>query len=349
MTFESYQNTLHKLLTHFCTSSIESDNLLSGYLTDLIAEELACGHIILDELPVSLPIEDMNISIPSLSVQEYEKHRDHQYLAPLKKIVKLIERELSPFIDGFYLHGSLSTLDYIKGWSDVDTYMILSKKTVTDKRNLLEARKILEQVHGLMKEIDHLQHHGVILATTIDLKSYPEHFLPLSVFERMKKMYGSLDSIKVGVRKFPLGFDHLSVLNFIIRTNEKGIFEHHAYKNEYLLAHYENEENGMYQLKYYLGQFTLIPCLYLTAIGQSIYKKESFDQVRSIFPEETMYWIDKVSLLRETWGDCYDPYDKSNKIPTFVKNIIPDNYFEEGAKVSQLLLNFINEEENKTA
>ena len=37
-------------------------------------------------------------------------------------------------IIGFYLHGSLSTLDYIKGWSDADTLMIIKKDVVKDPK-----------------------------------------------------------------------------------------------------------------------------------------------------------------------------------------------------------------------
>ena len=319
-----------------------SENLLSDHLTCLIAENIACSYELLDNLPTSEPTESFQIPTKSFSAEEYAKHKDGVYLSPLLQIYEVVKNELDSYIDAFYLHGSLATMDYVKGWSDIDTFMVLSKETVTNKSSLLKVRTILGKIHDLMKKISPLQHHGVMVSTAIDLKSYPESFLPLKVFEQMKIMVGKDKVISGYVKKATPDFELLeSTLGFLIKTAEKGIFEHHAFDNEYLLAEYQNADNAMYQFKYYLEQFTLLPCLYLTAIRQSCYKKESFQKSQEIFSLVVLEWIGLISGLRKKWGQVTGENYTPNKIPTWVKDEIPPNYFEIGAKVAKNLLNHI--------
>jgi predicted nucleotidyltransferase len=342
MNFETYQNTLHKLLTHFSTRSITSENCLSNHLSALIAETMASSYKLLDALPTSVPTTHFEIQTNPFSIKQYEKHKDYSYLSPLADIYEIVKNELSPFVDGFYLHGSLATMDYVKGWSDVDTFAVLSRETVTSLSSLLKLRPIFYKIHDLMKTIAPLQHHGVLVTTAIDFKSYDESILPLKVFERMKLMAGKEQQIKGFVKKSRPDFTQLkNNLKFIIEANKKGRFEHHAYSDEYLLSEYRNARNGMYQLKYYLEQFLLLPSLYLTAINKGCYKKDSFAKVRSIFPNVTMEWIDLISELREEWGKAIGENYEPNEIPAWVRNKIPSDYFMAGANAAEALLEHI--------
>jgi hypothetical protein len=345
MNFEIYQNTLHKLLTHFSTRSITSENCLSNHLLALTAETMAVSYKLLDTLPTSIPNAYFEIPTNPFSIRQYEKHKDHSYLSPLADINEIVTNELTPFVDGFYLHGSLATMDYVKGWSDVDTFALLSKKTATSQKNLLQVRKVFKKIHDLMKTIAPLQHHGVLVTTAIDFKSYNESFLPLKVFKQMKLMTGK-KQIKGQVKESPPDFTTLkNKLEFIIEANKKNCFEHHAYSDEYLLSEYRNAHNGMYQLKYYLEQFLLLPSLYLTAINKGCYKKDSFEKVQSIFPNVTIEWIDLISELRKEWGEAIGENYKPNEIPTWVRKNIPFDYFKAGANAAEALLEHIKKVE----
>ena len=55
-----------------------------------------------------------------LDIGSYKK-TDLEYLKPLKELKEYANSNLKQYLSGFYLHGSLATKDYIKGWSDVDT------------------------------------------------------------------------------------------------------------------------------------------------------------------------------------------------------------------------------------
>lgn len=344
MNFGTYQKSLHRLLVHFCTKSIVSENRLSEYFTSLIAEQLAVSYKVLEGLPIIAPSVPIKIQTPPFLLKEYLKHKDHGYFSPLIAIYNIAENELNPFINGFYLHGSLATMDYVKGWSDVDTFVILSKATATNPDSLLKARLIFMKIQALMRKIDPLQHHGVIVTTAVDFKSYPEDILPLEVFRRMKMIYGRKAEMALGLRKDEMAFKHLKgLLEFVMEAGEKGVFESHAYNNEYLFSQYRNYQNGMYQLKYYLGQFLLLPSLYLTAIAENSYKKDSFEKVRSIFPKEVMEWIDLISDLRKKWGKKEGIKYLPNEIPSWVRKMVPQNYLEIGAYMAETLLKHIEE------
>jgi len=346
MNFETHQNTLHKLLTHFFTRSITSENCLSNHLSALIAETLASSYKLLDTLSTSIPTAHFEIQTNSFSIRRYEQHKDYSYLSPLVEINEIAANELISFIDGFYLHGSLATMDYVKGWSDVDTFVVLSRETVTSSTSLLKLRQIFSTIHDLMKMIAPLQHHGVMVTTAIDFKSYDESFLPLKVFEQMKLMAGKKQQIKGLVKKSQPDFTLLkNRLKFIVEANKKGIFEHHAYSDEYLLCEYRNAHNGMYQFKYYLEQFLLIPSLYLTAINEGCYKKDSFAKIQPVFPKITIEWINLISELREEWGEAIGENYKPNEIPIWVRNKIPSDYFKAGAKAAEALLEHIKKVE----
>ena len=99
-------------------------------------------------------------------------------------------RPLSSFIDyllnlnldgisGFWLHGSLATMDYLPGYSDCDATVIINKGSSTDPDALLCMRKELSRVSCALHNIDLLQHHGLFVVSELDLRSYHQSFFPL--------------------------------------------------------------------------------------------------------------------------------------------------------------------------
>ena len=80
-----------------------------------------------------------------------------------------------------YLHGSLSTMDYVKGVSDFDTFGILRKEVVCSSESLLKIRKDIQKIWSFLYKIDPLQHHGINLISEQDMNFYPQHFFPLNL------------------------------------------------------------------------------------------------------------------------------------------------------------------------
>ena len=331
---EDLLSTSSNLLTHFCNKSIKSDNRLSEYLTGLIAKQLALTYQLLPSLPVNCHLEKFQIDIHEFKPQDYQTSE----LTPLIKIYEIVNRNLSSFFKGFYLHGSMATHDYIPGWSDVDTLAILSSKTTQDPRALMQVREEILSIISLMIEICPLQHHGAMVITEQDLNLYTDSKLPVAVFENMKSLKKG-KTVLQGQRQnlVPSLSSFVNVLEQLIHAGESETFETHAYEGEYLLPLYKNAENGMYQFKYFLEQFSLLPALYLSGIGRPCYKKLSFDRVRDIFSKEAMDWIDLISEIRQEWGTKEGYEYQPNSIPSWLQKKIPTNYFEKGARIAHAL------------
>ena len=108
-----------------------------------------------------------------------------------------------------------------------------------------------------------------------------------------------------------------------------GVFEHHAYKGEYLLGEYRNAENGMYQFKYLLGMVMISSTYFLEARGEACYKRESFAKCAMLFAPERWRIVEKATRVRQSWPERVEFPFEGNAIPQWVQAIIGPNYFEE--------------------
>lgn len=66
---------------------------------------------------------------------------DTPFLRPVLKLKSYAESHLIPLTHAIYLHGSISTLDYVPGWSDLDTLVVVSKKTLMSPKDILRLKK----------------------------------------------------------------------------------------------------------------------------------------------------------------------------------------------------------------
>lgn len=324
------------VLSHFCNKTIYSDNLLSNYLVDILARQIADSYKVIDGNCILSSGENFSISVGRFDCDQYANNG----ATTLVDIYKIVNNEANSLFSDFYLHGSMATLDYVHGWSDVDILAVIPREVLTDRYRLILLRNTVLQINEIISKICTFQHHGVMLITEYDLQNYTGHILPTEVFGYMKSMKKGksiikgrlLDDVQQKTNKF------FRVLDFIGQINKESVMKSHAYNDEYLLSEYRNAENGMYQFKYYIEQFMLLPALYLSSKGQDCYKKYSFDAVRDVFPSEAIEWIDLVSKVRSEWEER--PYDyQSNRIPDWVRRLVPKDYFQVGDDVATAIKN----------
>jgi len=340
---ENLLSSSSALLDHFCNKTVKSDNNLSGYLETTLAEQLADVYCVFATSEFSG--HENLVNIKEIVLDDYQS----SYFHPIRELHHLINTEYSHLFKRFYIHGSMATLDYVEGWSDLDTLAVLENRVIQNVESLMELKKAIKVINSLALKICPLQHHGVLLLTTYDLNYYDNSRLPIEVFNHMrslKKGEGSFTynlTRREGQSKVRL----YSSLTRLIKANEKGVFETHAYANEYLLAEYKNKNNGMYQFKYYLEQFTLLPSLFLSATGYQSYKRDSFKKVESIFSKEAIDFISKISYVRENWAIKEGVDYSLNKIPDWVQEVIPSNYFERGSLIAKEIEVLIKDEENE--
>ena len=203
-------------------------------------------------LPVIInDLKQSSIPVKLLS-DDNLKERDDEYLEPIIRLKKYVHKHLREYIVDFLIHGSIATLDYSKGWSDLDTLVIVNNQTLQDYDKLVDFRSKVIECYGFLLEIDPHQHHGFIFCTEKSLSQYFSHYLPLEVLFQSKSLLGDSEIKLHHKRRTEDAFHSFSNKNLILHSaylNKE--LRHHSYQNNYLSENFKNLD-AMYQLKYFL-------------------------------------------------------------------------------------------------
>lgn len=184
---------------------------------------------------------------------------DRRFLAPVRAFANDVAENASLFaFAGF--HGSLSTLDYLPGFSDFDAIVVLGERTAMGPAPLRRARRVVARMNRHLFQLCLLQHHGFQVMTTLDWSFYPCSFFPpvlmrytTGVVGRMSRFRSRPDrDERVGTMK---AFRSLFAEGRFARAEQLG---------------------SLSELVQYNQAILLLPCLWLGLIEGDVYKRESF-------------------------------------------------------------------------
>ncbi len=119
----------------------------------------------------------------------------------------------------------------------------------------------------------------------------------------------------------------LNTIKLVRDAGRTGILSHHSYHGEYLRENYSNADNAMYQIKYYLGLFSLLPSRILELLGHECYKGDSFSQAKSLFSSAAWRFIENISNIRENWEKHEEHPYIGNKVPRWLQQQLGLDYF----------------------
>lgn len=209
--------------------------------------------------------------------------RDRQYLAPVDELRNLMAT-LRSDVAGFYLHGSIATLDYVKGWSDLDDLVIVKESTVTDGKRLAGFQRSLFRTTAQLYSFDPSQHHGHGILAEQELRHFPRTLFPPPVWRNSVRCFGSA-RIVLNVRDD--AEDRKIALQRLVSRLQTFRIE---------------QMNRPYVLKAYASAVMLLPSLYLQAQDVWCYKRDSFAEARGSFGAE---WeaIEIASAIRQAWHE----------------------------------------------
>jgi hypothetical protein len=173
-------------------------------------------------------------------------------------------------------------------YSDFDGFVILKNDVLNHPEKLKKVAKVLIDSEKIMFEMDPLQHHGWFLLTETDLNNYPEYYFPHALLSYSKCLFGST-ILKIQLKKS--GYENEAIKAFnnladgiISKLNSKAFIENY------------------YGFKNLLSEFMLLPALFIQAkTGKGIYKKFSFEKVRTELKEEYEV-MDEISSIRSDWS-----------------------------------------------
>ena len=322
----------NKLINWYLNDDTLTNN--DQYLDDLVSKNISSYFKLLKITPKKKLIRKM-VKIPNYSMKIINK-KDKDYAKIFKKLSNEVKKNKNYFFD-FLIHGSFSTGDYIKGWSDLDTYVIIKNNVLADHNNLKKLKKFIIKIKKYLYEIDPIQHHGFIFCPQKYLKNYKSFMLPSKVLEKSKSLINERKLILFENINNNYPVNHLkSINNLLFNAYKNGFLEHHKYKNKYLLENYKDKKT-MYQMKYFLSIVMTLPTYFLHSKGRPIYKKKSFEIVKKFFDSE---WeiIDTATKIRFLWATKQKHPFRGNNIPLWLEEILGKNYFKRAYILSNKLI-----------
>ena len=218
------------------------------------------------------------------------------FLRPLFELRDYVQKHFTrKEIFGFFVHGSLSTMDYIENYSDFDTLVIIRKEVINDPEWLIDFGRRLAKSNTFLYLLDPLQHHPHFVITEYDMEAYAEPFFPLELFKYTTELSDIGDSIIFHVR------DASVELEYVFRFWMK--YFHNPNKCGY-------RNKSLFSVKQFIQSIALLPAIYLQLKTKwYTYKKYTHDLAKLDFSTETWNIVEKTSMVRQLCPfKSYYPY-----------------------------------------
>jgi len=219
-----------------------------------------------------------------------------KFLRPLFQLRDYLQKHFSKEeVFDFYVHGSLSTMDYVEGYSDLDTLVIVRKEVIEDPKWLIEFKRRLARSRTFLYLVDPLQHHGHFVITEYDMKAYPEPFFPLELFKFTTRLTDFSNNLTFYVR------EAAAELGYIFK------FWIEYFSNPYK---YGFRKNDAFSIKQFIQSVLLMPTIYYQfKTGKYLYKKYALKLAKSDFDVKTWSIVEKASKVRQNClFKSYYPY-----------------------------------------
>lgn len=199
------------------------------------------------------------------------------------RIKSLIQEKYADLFKAVIIHGSLGTNENIN-FSDFDGLLIVKDKWINSK----QLSRFKKESFSIILKFDPLQHHGWFQLKESDLSKYPNNYLPLSVLQNSKLIFPETAEIQLHIKLMDI-VDYKTTLFNVLLSLEARLALNWKPKN-------------MFQLKSFLSQIMLIPCLFYSALNnKGIYKRDSFDAIQPLFSPDEWIPIILASKARLKW------------------------------------------------
>ncbi len=300
-----YQRHLMLLASQFLNSKFRTRFRYNWeyliYLSSILSgEDNAAGIINTDKLE----IVSMNIAnsydllekyialytgkqaVEKVKITHYKKDSSQALLGSVLNNIYDIYSEISKFLVGSYVHGSLGSMDY-NDYSDIDMLVIVSSDSCKRSADLLKIREAIGDVNRQVFHYDPLQHHGIFVLSEIDLNYYPEAFLPLSVFLNSRVFSGNNE---LDIKLRDSSFDAVrgySLTNMMLKGCSRD----------------RKRLTNMDRIKRFNSNLLLLPSLYLETKGVFSYKRESFELIKEYVSVDSQYALTIGSEVRDKWNN----------------------------------------------
>lgn len=209
------------------------------------------------------------------------------FLRPLLDLRDYVRKNFSADeISGFYVHGSLATMDYVPGYSDMDALVIVKEQVLEDPAWAQDLRSRLLRCNAYQYLLDPLQHHPLFILTELDLSHHFQPLFPTILFDRAAEL---------------TCFDKTHA--FHCHDPSRLFEEMFETFSSYLT---QPEKYGMmgrnpYQVKQYVQCILLMPTIYLQLLtGACVHKGDSFERCRDLIPPAAWKVVERAGMVRSS-------------------------------------------------
>ena len=131
------------LLNEFCNKQMFIDDGVQSYYETLVAKQLVINFQALQDLNIGEAFIKSYCSSSSICIQALPISYGFTHLSTdhLASAIKATDQAIRYQHGSFYLFGSVATGDSIKGWSDIDSLLLVDNHVPSSVPDLLELRK----------------------------------------------------------------------------------------------------------------------------------------------------------------------------------------------------------------
>ncbi len=226
---------------------------------------------------------------------ELYKSTDKKYFQHLIILIDKIKNLKNDCLDSVILSNSMVTMDYCKGYSDLDILLIINKKAFKSKSTLRKCRAKIIKVSKHLYLHDPTQHHGFFIFNSNELMMYTEATYPTLLHN-----YSSLIS----------GSNKINY-KFIDDSFEKKVFLYRSIMKLISFIDTPNNSFDIFKLKDFVSQVTLFPVLFIQAKEDYIYKRDAFKNLNKYFKSIEAFKI--AEEIRQNF-----PYKRVRFWPNFI-------------------------------
>ncbi len=324
MNFQNLQNQINKDINYFFDIKTFLNKKLNKKNEKILSKKIVKNFNILKKKENRLKYTKTNQILISKKINEKKfLFRDKIFKV---KILHTLKQFNTPFFRKYFkfflLHGSFVTDDYVKNWSDIDTFVVLKLGVFRNYKTLINIRERILSIYPEFLKISPFQHHGLIFLNEIDLKNYNDNFIPiealkfnLNIFENSKIVFKKVNNTNKNNSYTNL----ITRLQFVKKSLKKGHYDHHVLNKKKLSVPLKENEETLKQFFCHVGFMINMPILFFTSIKKSVHKKKSFRLFYKVINDKRIItFVKKHEFFRKNWNDFYlNNYNLSKKIVNF--------------------------------
>ena len=224
----------------------------------------------------------VNIPAGAISAYSINDYKEEELKSAMTGLAECVD-SIKQYLHGFFIHGSMATLDYMFKASDCDTLMILDSEAAASADSLLEISGKVAKLRQIFLKIDPLQHHGVYAYTQQDMNYFPQTWLPLVLMDYSKLVFADTNEFVYKLRP-----------SIIERRTEFWNITC-GMRHQWIVDDYPR---NISDYKKHLQVVLLMPVFYYQLQGAFVYKKYIFELLRREVPVNLYSIIAQATKLR---------------------------------------------------